>query len=144
MEKNRIVPLIYGYAVCLVTIIVTFISLSMIVGSIINLQDPLRANANRFSIGPTANLSSYEAYKIDVLTGRNSLAPVSSDGKPSTPAYTPSETELKTAYETAKADHIAAVKQDSTKSIANGLSLLIVAVLLFFTHWRWLTRFNEK
>lgn len=140
MEKsNRLIPLIYGYAVCLTSIIVLFISLSMIIGSMLALQDPLRDTATRFGFGPSASLSSYEAYKIDILTGRTSFG----DSDDSKDKYTPSDQELKAAYESQKEDHIAGVRHEATKNMSNGFALLIVAVLLFALHWKWLSGMSK-
>lgn len=134
MEKTRIVPAIYGYAVCLIAVIVMLVSVSSVVNAIINLQDPIRANTMSFGFGPSANLSSFEAYKIDILTGRSN--PVTTQ---TTPVYTPTDAELKVAYDTAKEDRIATVKQDATRSIINSIVMLIVAGVLFKTHWGWVT-----
>lgn len=142
MEKStRIIPLIYGYAVCLTAIIVTLISVSMIIGAIFSLNDPVRSNNTRY-FGPPSNVSSFESYKIDVLTGRGQTA-VSPEGEKSDKGYTPSDAELRTSYEATKADHVAGLKLEAKKSITNGIILILIAVALFVTHWRWLTKLNR-
>ena len=133
MEKSRSIGQVYGYVVCVIAIVTTLISISMIIGSIFNLQDPLRSTSPGF-FGPTANLSSFEAYKIDILTGRTDYS--SSDDKDQ--SYTPSDEELRAAYEATKDDHIAKVRLDANRSITNGIILILIAAALFFGHWRWL------
>lgn len=142
MEKsNRLIPLIYGYAVCLTAIIVTLISVSMIVGAIFTLQDPLR-DASRHFFGPAYNLSSYEAYKIDVLS-RNGDTTVSPKGESTTTTpYVPTEEELRASYEAQREDQIASARHQATRDITNGIILLLIAAGLFFSHWRWLNRLN--
>ncbi len=145
MEKaNRLIPLMYGYIVCLIAIIVTLISVSSIINSIFSLQDPIRSSSAPY-YGPTANLSSYEAYKVDILTGRAQpmVGPVGVKEDPAK-TYTPSDSELKTAYETARADRIASVRLEAAKSITMNVILLLIAAALFFGHWRWLSRVNDK
>jgi hypothetical protein len=143
MEKNRIVPLIYGYVVCLVSIIVGLISISMLIGAIFSLQDPLRTNDFRY--GGPANLTSFEAYKIDALTGRGILSPETRPANPPEAAatYQPTEAELRAAYEAAKEDRIASVRLQATREITNAVLLLVVGGILFTTHWRWVNRLTK-
>ncbi len=135
MEKGRGIGQVYGYIVCVIAIITALISISMIVGSIFNLQDPLRSTSPSF-FGPTANLSSFESYKIDILTGRADYS--GTDDKDQ--SYMPSDTELKAAYDATKEDHIAKVKLDAARSITNGIILILIAAALFFGHWKWLNK----
>lgn len=140
MEKNRIIPLIYGYAVCLVAIIVTLISVSMIVNAIFTLQDPIRSQTNGY-YGPYNNLSSFEAYKVEVLTNRQPAVTADKELKPAD-SYIPTETELRASYESSRNDRIAGAQLEAKKSITSGIIMLLIALMLFSTHWTWLRRIN--
>lgn len=138
MEKTyRSVPALYGYGVCLVSIIVGLIAISSIVNSAYKLQDPLRSNDYTFGVD-NHNLSSFEGYKIDVLNS-NVV-----DGKTVAPAYTPTDAELRSAYNAAKEDRTASVRLNARGTITNSVIMLVLAVLLFLTHWSWMNRLNKK
>lgn len=134
MTTNKIAP-IYGYAVCLVSIIATFIAIGMIVNAVFNYADPL--HANDFSSFQPRDLSSYEAYKLNAteLNGP--------EKNPAAPTSQLSEDEMKKAYEAAKAEKTASVKFNARKSMTNGAIVLLFAVILFFSHWKWLSRLHR-
>ena len=82
MEKQNRVAQIYGYAVCLVTVVTFLISLSSLVDAVFSLSAPLRAGGRygpveRFS-GPL-DLASFEGYKMSVL--RSPKGPDDSPGQ---------------------------------------------------------------
>jgi len=131
MEKApRLVPTIYGYLVCLISIVVLLVSVSMIVGSLFNLHDPLRANG----IYGGNSLSSLQSYKATLAS------PVSSAGV-AQPAL--AQNEVQAAYDAAKNDQIAAVRFDAFRSVTTGGIMILIAFILFFTHWRWLGRLQK-
>lgn len=134
----RSVAQIYGYTICLVSIIAAFIALTALANSIYNLQDPLRVNVFRSNADPH-NLASLEGYKLDLLNNKG--IPRENN---SAPFYVPSDQEIKSAYEAAKSDYIAAVRLNSYRSITVSLLTLLIAAVLFLTHWRWIGRQNNK
>ncbi|MCC2632080.1 MAG: hypothetical protein K0S20_779 [Patescibacteria group bacterium] len=135
MEKpaSRIIPLIYGYLVCLISIVVALVSLSMLINAIFNLSNPLLVNDYRFGAN---NLYTFESYKNEILTNKAYLNP---EGQT---AVSPSSTdeELRTAYEDAKTMKTAGVRFDSQRTITNSIILMVIALGLFIGHWRWLGR----
>lgn len=140
MEKSHIVPKIYGYVVCLVTIIVMLISLVNIVNALFNLKDP--AHVNDFGIGlpssNTADISSFEAYKASY--NRFNGAPTDTTKTTST---TLSDQDLRNQYNAERDSHIAAVQNHSERDIVVYGLLLLVSIGLFIGHWRWVNRLGR-
>ena len=117
----------YGYAVCLTAVITGLICISGVINNAFDLASPLA--------GERADgvLTSFEAYKAT----RDSRAP-SSDQRER--ADTLTEEVLRGRYEALRADRLAQRTFRAKKQLVTSLVLLIVAVALFATHWRWLRR----
>src|SRR5215208_2348412 len=58
---NRFIAQVYGYAVCLITVVVMLISIKGIIDAAFDLSDPLRAEGGYGRYGP---LTSFELYKL--------------------------------------------------------------------------------
>lgn len=130
MEKQNKAPMVYGYAVCLVTVITLIICIAGLVNAVIDLSDPLHAERD-YNKAPS--LASYENYKMDILT--------TSEKEPS---YIPDDETLKTMFKSAKNDKIQSVKHSSFRNImVNGL-LIVICVALFLSHWRWMQRLRKS
>ncbi len=138
MERsNRITALIYGYAVCLVAIIVLIFSSITIITALLDRQDLLRSG---WSPAGSPSLASYENYKMDMA------AKLQTTDSLFRSKFIPSETDLKKMYEAAKEDKLLYNKHNNNKNLTIGLVLVIISMILFITHWRWarrLTRNNE-
>ena len=61
MERPNRVAQLYGYAVCLIAVIVFLISANSFVEHLFTLSNPLRARGDRFGVEPAT--SSFEAYR---------------------------------------------------------------------------------
>jgi len=130
MEKRYRIAQIYGYIVCLVAVIAFLISLASLVGAMFDLSDPLHARG----IDGRPDLTSFEAYKMDILASARVEPPSS------TPGYVPDDQTLRRMFEAAKANRIQSVKLQTYRSLAvNGL-LILVCIALFATHWIWVRR----
>ena len=129
MEKKSKAPLIYGYAVCLVAVITFLISIASIIYAIMDLSDPLYAGNNYNK----ASVASFETYKMDMLK---------SQGDKET--WMPDDESLQAMYEAEKDDRIRRVKHDSMRNIYINGALLIIAIILFITHWRWMQRLGKQ
>lgn len=127
MEKQHRIAHIYGYAVCLVTVITILISVTDLVNAIIDRGDPL--HVTEFSRSGTPSLASFENYKMDVLK---------SPAKES--AYVPDEQTLHAMYEAARTDKIQSVQHRTRRSIIVDSLLIALCVVLFGTHWRWMRK----
>ncbi len=129
MEKKSKAPLVYGYAVCIVAVITFLISIAGIIFAVMDLGDPLYAGRNYNKV----SLASFENYKMDMLK--------SPDEKQ---AWVPDDDTLKVMYEAEKDDVIRRVRHDSMRSLYINAVLIIICIVLFLTHWRWMRRVGRK
>ena len=130
MEKQSKIPMIYGYAVCLVTIITVIISVAAFVNAVIDLGDPLYAERD---YNKTPSLASFDNYKMDIYS--------SSDKEK---AFLPDDQTLRAMYEAEKADKIHSVKHRSNRTMmVNGL-LIILCIVFFTFHWRWMRKLSKS
>ena len=115
----------YGYAVCLTAVITGLICISAVINNAFDLANPLA--------GERADgvLTSFEAYKAT----RESRAPASDQRQH---VDTLSDDALRGRYEALRADRVAQRSFRARKQLVTSVVLLIVAVILFGTHWRWL------
>ncbi len=129
MEKPQKMPQIYGYLVCLVTVITVIICIATLVGAILDLGDPIHAG-----FVPSASLSSYDNYRMEVLKS----AP--RRGETIEATYIPDEKTIRGMYEAAREDKIQQIRHNSHRTIIVDSILIVVSTILFVTHWRWMRR----
>lgn len=138
MERSSRIAQAYGYAVCLIAVITILISIGQIVNSLFNLSDPLRAEGFGRS-----GLTSFSAYKRERVQGGPMPAPARSPRADSAVAA-PSETELRQMFEDERTDQIGNVRFRSMRTLVTSVLMILVAGGLFFMHWRWLRREDQK
>ncbi|MCD4737611.1 MAG: hypothetical protein K8R53_16340 [Bacteroidales bacterium] len=125
MEKKSKVPTVYGYAVCLVAVITFLISVAALVNAMIDISDPLHAERD-YQKSPS--LASFENYKMDILTSEKEVS------------FVPDDETLKAMYESAKDEKIRSVKHRTIRTIYVNGFLIIICLVLFITHWRWMRK----
>jgi len=129
MEKQNKIPMVYGYAVCLVTVITVIIAVASFVNAVIDLGDPLYAERN-YTKAPS--LASFDNYKMDIYSSSEKEK-----------AFTPDDETLRSMYEAAKADKIRSVKHRANRTmVVNGL-LVILCAAAFVFHWRWMRKLRK-
>ena len=133
--KPSLIAQIYGYAVCLVSVVVFLIALTGMVEAMFDLGEPLSGRA-RYA-GPE-RISSFEVYRRDFQTSR---AMPRGPGEPA--VEMPDDSTLRAIYEAERADRIGSARFEATRSLVRSALLMLAAVLLFITHWRWMTRLRE-
>lgn len=134
---NRFVAQIYGYGVCLITVIVMLISIKGIIDAAFDLSDPVRAHGGAF--GRTGRpLTNFELYKMEAR--RDAVRPPRSgpDGSGVVVDTVSSDADLRRMYEAEREAQIGSTKFQATRSLFSGLLFIILAAVLFFIHWRWL------
>jgi hypothetical protein len=124
----------YGYAVCLITVIVMLVAIKEVVDAAFNLSDPLRAEA---SGRPIMN---FELYKS---ANRNTAAAKAQSGPmPLTPtqakADTLSDAQLRKLYDAEREEAIGNARFHAIRSLVGNVLLITLAAVLFTIHWRWL------
>ncbi len=126
--RSRLAP-IYGYLVCLVTVITFLVCIGNIVAAAFDLSDPLHARGN---FEEQRILSSFENYRMNVLI---SLP----EGQPA-----PEDESIRAMYHAARDAQIQTVRLGSMRSITVGGLLVVVSVVLFVAHWIWLRRYEPR
>jgi hypothetical protein len=125
-EPNRMAQM-YGYTICLVSVIVALTSFTSILGAAFDRAYPLQ---NEFGYG--ASLVSFEAYKATVARERAMMGPE----RPG--PDTASDATLRARYDALVGERRSATMYRTAKTFVTSGILLIVAAVLFLTHWRWL------
>jgi hypothetical protein len=119
MEKSRMAQ-IYGYTICLIAVIVGLISLTAILNAVVDRSNPIQADG----YGPYT-LASFDAYKA--TSARDSLP----------------EADQRRRYDALVTERIATTNYRTMKTFVVSGVLLLVAITLFVTHWRWMRRLNS-
>ena len=132
MERSNKIAQAYGYAVCFIAIVTLLFSSKSIIDASFDMSAPLRAD--RYLSG--MNLTSFEAYKRDRIQRPDRPTPVA--GAPAQPEL--SDAELRKMFEAERADHTEYVKFRAMRSLVSNIILVVIAFVLFITHWRWLRR----
>ena len=129
MERPNRVAQLYGYAVCLIAVIVFLISANSFVEHLFRLSNPLRARGDRFGMEPA--ISSFEAYRATA----NRFVPATREGGQ---AQTVPDSVLRTRYEALRADRIEQARFEAEQGLTTSGLLLLLSIVLFALHWRWL------
>src|SRR5690348_6441476 len=133
-RMNSRIAQVYGYAVCFITVIVILISIKSVVDAVIDLSDPIRADTGGYGRSGRS-LSNFELYKLDARREARFPGPAAA-ARAQTDSM--SDTDLRKLYDAEREQSIGNVKFRAMRTlIGNGL-LIIVAVILFLVHWRWL------
>lgn len=120
---------IYAYTVCLAAIITFLLVTAAIVGALYDRANPLRTE-----FGGSDALTSFEAFKA--MHGNEN--PVKS--KKANSPDTLSDATLREQYAARVSDRIADVQFTTSKSLGTNGMVLLLAVGLFWAHWRWVRR----
>ncbi len=126
MEKSKLIPTIYGYAICLVAVITFLIATTSLVNSIIDNSDPMHSG---YRCSNMPSLASFENYKMDVLN--------SSDKEQ---AFVPDEQTLIAMYEAAKTDKIQSAQHQTLRTIVVSSFIIVLCFVFFIFHWRWMRK----
>jgi hypothetical protein len=134
VERPERVPQLYGYTVCLVTLIWAIVSTVSIVESALTLSAPAYRGGPDYGFEPS--VSSFEAFRTSYDRSRRMM---SMDPRETKLDSVP-EPELRRRYEALRADRIERNTVSARRSLITSVFSLIMAVILFAVHWRWLRR----
>ena len=136
MDRSERVPQIYGYAVCLIAVVVVLMSVNTLVNQAFALADPV-SSSGRYGWDGGVSLSSFEAFRATrSARGTAPMRPAGEGGQPAAPAE-PTEAELRAEYEALRSDRISRVTFEARQDMTRSGVLLLVALALFWWHWRW-------
>ena len=135
MEKPNKVPQIYGYTVGVIAVITFLIAATVIVNNVFDLANPIRAG-----YGFESSLSSFEAYQATYQRDQRAVVGgTAGEVRPDTA----SGATLRKRYEALREDRISRVRFQSWKAITTSGLLLIISVVLFVLHWRWMRKLGR-
>jgi hypothetical protein len=132
---NRFIAQVYGYAVCLITVIVMLISIKGTIDAGFDLSNPLRAEGGygRFG-GP---LTSFELYKMQAR-GQIPSERYPGPDRPKAVADSLSDAQLRQLFDAERDAQIGSAKFRATRNLVSGILFMVLAGVLFAIHWRWL------
>ena len=131
VDKPNRMAQFYGFTVCLLAIVVGLVTVSSIIGTMFDRANPLESNG---MFGES--LTSFGAYKA-TKSPRFVAQRSSSDS-----AVVLTDSALRVEYDNRVRDRLAHVRYETSKSLVTNGLLLLVAIILFGLHWRWLRRIN--
>jgi len=134
---NSRISQVYGYAVCLITVIVMLIAIKQVVDAAFDLSDPIRAEGGGYGrMGrPITNFELYKMEARQQATMGTRPQPVAV--KPSADSAL-SDADLKRMYDAEREAAIGNARFRAIRSLVGNLLLIVLAGTLFWIHWRWL------
>jgi|ERR1035437_245061 predicted PurR-regulated permease PerM len=126
MEKSNLFTHIYGYLVCLVTVITFLICITSLVNAVIDKTDPLSSTFGSYN---SPDLTSFDTYKLDLM---KTIQQKDSNQK----NVLPDDQTLRKVYEAAKQSKIDKVVFNCNKNIIISGLLILICLILFLIHWR--------
>ena len=146
MERPHRFAQLYGYAVCLITVIFFLTAASSFVESLINATDPLHAIEREY--GDPRLPASFEVYRaeyrdpaLQAMTTRDRTPAVGPGAsQPPEPARTLSDAELRQVYDAKRRELLDAQRFRTRRSLLTSAFGMLLAAALFAAHWRWLRR----
>lgn len=133
MNKPSWIQQVYGYAVCLVSIVTFLIGSSNLVDAAFLRMNPIQASEQRY--GPDENLTSFEGFRARRYEVRQTR--MGPEPRPAT-ADTMSTVELRRVFDALRADRIQRLSYEANQRLVKHGLLLVLSAILFATHWRWL------
>ena len=127
----------YGYAVCLITVIVMLIGIKQVVDAAFDLSDPIRADGGGYGrMGRP--ITNFELYKMEARRQGSTRNDPTVPAEKAAPDSTTSDADLKRMYDAEREAAIGNARFRAIRSLVGNLLLLVVAAVLFVIHWRWL------
>ena len=133
---NSRIGQVYGYAVCLITVIVMLIAIKGVVDAAFDLSDPIRADGGGYGrMGRP--LTNFELYKMEARRNptRDGPTPVAEKASPDSAS---SDADLKRMYDAEREAAIGNAHFRAIRSLVGNLLLIVLGGVLFGIHWRWL------
>lgn len=133
---NSRISQVYGYAVCLITVVVMLIAIKKVVDAAFDLSDPIRADGGGYGrMGRP--ITSFELYKMEARRQPATNDPTVPAAK-AAPDSSASDAELKRMYDAEREAAIGNAHFRAIRSLVGNLLLIVLAGVLFGIHWRWL------
>jgi hypothetical protein len=135
VERPERVPQLYGYTVCLVTLIWALVSAVAIIDASLTLNAPLY-RGDRMYGGFEPSVSSFEAFRTTYDMSRRMMTRDPDSAK----LDTIPEPELRRRFDALRADRMERNSVEARRALITSTLSLLLAAALFAFHWRWLRR----
>src|SRR5438045_2432519 len=131
---NSRIAQVYGYAVCLICVLVILAATRQIIDSAFNYSDPISSGAVYGRFGP---LTSYESYRMAMR--QQTMMMRGPDGRAVTsPDSGLTDAELRKDFQSEREQQISAAKFRAMRGLVSGIVFLVLASVMFLLHWRWI------
>ena len=138
MSKQNLIPQIYGYIICLVTLISTIIMIPFMIDYFVDYSNPV------VSSNLSSQYRSFENYKSNYLENRDSGCDHNKKKEARLKIPVPSDSALKIKYDRERKNLIDQNTYQAKKNLVSKLLWLILCTSLFFFHWKWVRKFVNK
>lgn len=133
----------YGYMVCLIAVVVGLVSLAGLTNSLFDYADPV--HSDRWSAGrPIGSYNAYRRAYYDRQPRPAAVNPADAGAAPRARNDSVPETMLRQMYQEDRTDHVETTRFRALKSLAGAFLLLVVSIVLFSIHWKWLRRQSAR
>lgn len=130
---------VYGYVVCLIAVIVGLMSVAGVTNAVFDYSDPI--HSPRYTNGAERPITSFGVYKRAYYERQPARAGSDAPGQVKVARVdSVPETTLRQMYQEDRTDHIDTTRFRALKSLVSAFLLLVVSVVLFTIHWKWLRR----
>jgi hypothetical protein len=136
MSKQNIVSQIYGYAVCLTSVIIFLFNVPEIVELIGKLSDPIHSDRS-----PSILTKTFEQWKVDFIKDWRYGGydeEVKSNVNKTNP---PDDVTLQRMYENERDQELQSYVHTAWTSFYQKGLLVVLSILFFITHWKWVRKF---
>jgi hypothetical protein len=138
VERPERVPQLYGYTVCLVSLVWALASALAVLDAGLTLSSPLTASQFPYQ-DDGISVASFESFRVTYersrIMGPYMTGQVKLDTIP--------EPELRRRYEGFRTERIANNRARAVRSLVKSLASLVLALVVFGWHWRWVRRKTE-
>lgn len=130
MDQPHWIQQLYGYTVCLIAVVTLLVSLNSIVNNVFEFAEPGMSREVTGEFGGRSLEACRQRYVR--MTG-----PARPDGTAAMAQLSPDSTLMALCRED-RMDRVAAVRHRALRSLVTSTLMLLVSLLLFGVHWRWL------
>jgi len=135
MSRLSWIAPLYGYLVCVIAVITFLVNVSGFIDASFDRMNPLASG--RFQGPYGGSLTSFESFRATYEGARPTRVAPDPAGAA---GDTLSTAELRQRYEALRADQLVMMRHQSTQRLVKHGLLLLVALVLFGTHWMWARR----
>jgi hypothetical protein len=137
MDRPRLIPQIYGYTVCLVGVITMLIASGGLIDGVFDSGRPEMSHEVDQSL---RTFDTYKQSRIDRARayGPSRLPPARAVEDVPAAEPLPPDSVLRVTYQDERKSQIDRARYQGNKQVVTSIFLLLLALGLFLTHWRWL------